>query len=136
MKPYLFLLLTLISGFTMLAQSTSESTEKQQSYSGLDSSLMQIKTVEEAKELALEHVNLSRPALLIRGGIAPTIIKNRNAFQNRYGVYYHEFGCLGPSTTILKAYNSVVFAYLDKQHGQQWREAVHPDTAGLDKPSE
>jgi hypothetical protein len=75
----------------------------------------------------------ARPRLLIVGGIAPAEVVRQETFEQQYGIQYHSYGCISPSSAGMRAYNQWVFQYLDATYGRQWRKTVRADVLGLEK---
>lgn len=75
----------------------------------------------------------ARPKLLIVGGIAPAEVVGQEKFEQPYGIQYHSYGCISPSSAGMRAYNQWVFHYLDATYGRQWRKTVRADVLGLEK---
>jgi hypothetical protein len=79
---------------------------------------------------AKQDILNGKPRLLLIGGIAPIYYKGQEVFERKYKVSYNEYGCTPPDEKCVKAYNKVIFAYLDKQYGRKWRKAVRKDVIG------
>lgn len=75
----------------------------------------------------------ARPRLLIVGGIAPAEVVGQEKFEQQYGIQYHSYGCISPSSAGMRAYSQWVFHYLDATYGRQWRKTVRADVLGLEK---
>lgn len=75
----------------------------------------------------------ARPRLLIVGGIAPAEVVRQETFEQQYGIQYHSYGCISPSSAGTRAYNQWVFQYLDATYGRQWGKTVRADVMGLEK---
>ena len=75
----------------------------------------------------------ARPKLFIVGGIAPAEVVGQERFEQQYGIQYHSYGCISPSSAGMRAYNQWVFQYLDATYGRQWRKTVRADVLGLEK---
>jgi hypothetical protein len=75
----------------------------------------------------------ARPKLFIVGGIAPAEVVRQERFEQQYGIQYHSYGCISPSSAGMRAYNQWVFQYLDATYGRQWRKTVRADVLGLEK---
>ena len=69
--------------------------------------------------------------LLLQGGIAPFVITTDKAFENKYQVYYYDFGCNAPNLECVKTYNELVFRHLTKLYGNKWKKEVRKDVIGL-----
>lgn len=71
--------------------------------------------------------------LLLQGGIAPVIYTTDEAFENKYGVYYYDFGCTAPDKKCIIRYNQRVFEYLTSTFGKGWKKQIRKDVIGLRK---
>ncbi|WP_443938384.1 FEKKY domain-containing protein [Pedobacter sp. MW01-1-1] len=71
--------------------------------------------------------------LLLQGGIAPVVISTDKDFENKYQVYYYDFGCNAPNLECVKTYNEFVFSHLTKLYGSKWKKTVRKDVIGLKK---
>lgn len=71
--------------------------------------------------------------LLLQGGIAPVVFSTDRAFENKYQVYYYDFGCIAPKLECVTKYNQLVFNYLTRLYGNKWRNDVRKDVLGLRK---
>ena len=69
--------------------------------------------------------------LFLQGGIAPMVYTTDNAFENKYGIYFHDFGCVSPDYNCIIKYNSKVFDYLNKTYGNKWKREIRKDVIGL-----
>ena len=68
---------------------------------------------------------------LIQGGIVATRVKGQEIFEQKYGVVYYDFGCVGPSNIRIDAYNKVVGNFMDRKYGKCWRKEVRKDVRGI-----
>ncbi len=83
-------------------------------------------------DAAQRDIENGKARLLLVGGIAPKIYGNEDAFEQKYGVSYHDYGCMPPSPlACLSAYNREVFIHLEKVYGHQWKEEIRDDVIGL-----
>ena len=92
-------------------------------------------------ETARRDIRNQQPRLLLVGGIAPIVhvcedqtgkrILCPNPARESYGIEYIEFGCTPPPKEHLRAYQEVVFNWLDDTYGKDWREVVRPDVKFL-----
>jgi len=69
--------------------------------------------------------------LLIQGGIVATHVKGQELFEQKYGVVYYDFGCVGPSDIRIEAYNKVIGTFMDRKYGKGWRKEVRKDVRGI-----
>lgn len=118
-----------IQPFSSWGQS-SKLTDEELNNSGV-SSLMFAAGTERARELSRADIEKGKPFLILQGGIAPVVHAKDSLFENKFGVYYYEQGCLSPGNEILEAYNFVIFEYLDEQYGKKWRKSVRRDVIGF-----
>lgn len=83
------------------------------------------------KYKAIYDIHYGRPKLLILGGIAPIVYVGQEKFEEKYGVGYHDYGCISPDYKCMLEYNQAVFDYLDQTQGKKWRKEVRKDVVGL-----
>jgi len=69
--------------------------------------------------------------LLLQGGIAPVVITTDKPFENKYQVYYYDFGCNAPNLECVKTYNEFIFDHLTKLYGNKWEKKIRKDVIGL-----
>lgn len=124
----LFLMLIFWCNFSM-AQS-KKLTDEDYSQSSLGA-LDFIKTSEEAYQLSVEDIKRGTPFILLQGGIAPVRYPSDEEFENLFGIYYFEQGCVASDFKLTKAYNSAVFDHLDKNFGKSWRKQIRKDAIGF-----
>ncbi|HYG38311.1 MAG TPA: hypothetical protein VD908_06825 [Cytophagales bacterium] len=89
--------------------------------------------IEKAQELAQADIDKGTPFLLLQSGIAPFTHATDGIFENDFKVYYYEQGCTGPGYEMMKAYNQVIFKYLDENYGKKWRKSIRKDVIGVKK---
>ena len=77
---------------------------------------------EEAERLAKNDIKNRTPFLLLMSGVAPAIITTDSEFENKYGVYFYEYGCGGPEHEVIIAYNRLIFNFLTKRYGSKWKQ--------------
>jgi hypothetical protein len=58
---------------------------------------------------------------------------NDDAFQKKYAIRYDYFACTFPEFECMGAYNAVMFEYLDKKFGKEWRKEARTDVIQLDR---
>ncbi len=85
------------------------------------------------KYKAIYDIHYDRPKLLISGGIAPIVYVGQEKFEEKYGIEYHDYGCISPDYKCMKEYNQTVFDYLDQTRGKKWRKEVRKDVVGFKK---
>ncbi len=72
--------------------------------------------------------------LMITGGTVYVIHSGQEKFKKKYGVGYHDFGeYLECSYRDMRAYNEVIFEWLNQHYGKKWQKDVRPDVVGLGK---
>lgn len=86
---------------------------------------------DEAKSFALNDINNNIPFLLVQGGISPIVYYTDSLFENKYHVFYLEFGCSGPKNEFIIEYNKSIFRYLTKTYNKKWRKGIRKDVIGL-----
>jgi len=80
------------------------------------------------KELAKKDISNNKIRIIINGGIAPTFYKNDYNFEKKYHVKFWTSGCQPPISNKCKSeYNKIVFNYLDKNYGENWRKEIRKD---------
>ena len=86
---------------------------------------------------ALADIKSGRPKLLFIGGVGgldvfdQTFDSKRSA--RKYGVVFHDFGCVPPDYECIDGYAYTVFNYLDTKYGKEWRKDAPEGTLFLDK---
>ncbi|WP_417236622.1 hypothetical protein [Bizionia paragorgiae] len=109
---------------------TSELKDEQLNNSGA-SKLTFITEEKEGEKLAKLDIHNGTPLFLLIGGIAPTTMANDSKFENKYEIYFYDFGCTGPDHEIVVAYNITVAKYLNKRYGMNWLKEVKNDIIGF-----
>lgn len=67
--------------------------------------------------------------IYIPGGFVPQENPNRRLMKTRFNIDFGQEGCIRiHNQKDLIAYNSIVFAYLDKKFGNNWRQFLTVDT--------
>jgi len=69
--------------------------------------------------------------LFLQGGIAPKAYTTDNAFENKYNIYFFDFGCTAPDPKCAIRYNEKVFEYLTGAYGKKWMKEIRKDIMGL-----
>lgn len=80
---------------------------------------------------ALKDISEGRIKLLLQSGEAPVVYLADSAFQKKYNLIYHDYGCISEPRTCMLQYNRTVFEYLDQTFGRRWRREVRKDVIGL-----
>lgn len=65
--------------------------------------------------------------LFLQGGIAPVIYSEDSIFENKYGVYFYDFGCISPDYKCVIKYNERVFEYLTNTYSKRWKKKLRKD---------
>ena len=85
------------------------------------------------KYKAIYDIHYGIPKLLISGGIVPIVYEGQEKFEEKYGVVYHDYGCISPDHKCVVEYNQTVFDFLDQEQGKKWRKEVRKDVVGVKK---
>lgn len=73
-------------------------------------------------------------SLYVLSGIVSKATKADEGYQKKFGVKYHDFGCVVPmDADFYKEYNKLVFIHLKKRFGKKWEKDVRKDSMGLDE---
>ena len=86
----------------------------------------------EIKNLAKQDIENGHPFLLLQGGIAPVLIATDPQFEDKYKIYFYEYGCTGADQNLIENYNKIIFDYLTDLYGKKWIKEVRDDVVGLD----
>jgi len=95
------------------------------------SKLIFAENLAKAADLAQSDIEKKIPFLLLQGGIAPVIYSTDNQFQEKYKIYYYEFGCTGLNYKFAAEYNKIMFGYLTQKYGNKWIRIIRKDVIGL-----
>jgi len=95
--------------------------------------LIMIADCEINKTIAERDIDKNKPRLLLASGIVPTVYNNQHKFERKYKVSYYEYGCVAPAHECMVQYNRIIFEYLDKKFGKDWRKDVREDIVGYKK---
>ncbi|MCX2575369.1 FEKKY domain-containing protein [Pedobacter sandarakinus] len=90
-----------------------------------------IEKCDEVENLFKADLNTKTIFLLLQSGISPVVITTDKNFENKYQVYYYDFGCNAPNTECVKTYNELVFRHLTRMYGNKWKKEVRNDVIGL-----
>ena len=72
--------------------------------------------------------------LFLESGEVPKVYANDKNFENKYGIYFYDFGDVGmPDYKCVIKYNYLVFDYLTKVYGKRWKKEIRKDIIGLSK---
>ena len=100
-------------------------------YNGSGAAQLMFVDCKRADSLFQRDLQRNTVFLLLQGGIAPTIRSGDIAFQNKYKVYFYDFGCSGPNQECMERYNFLAFTYLRKKYGKAWIKEIREDVIGL-----
>lgn len=133
---FLYFLALVTFGQTPGANSTTvqEKTEEQaveHRHNTGPSQLTFVSDESKARQLAESDRKNGTPFLLLMGGIAPVIVDTDTEFEEKYGVFFYEYGCTGSDDKMLTAYNETVFGFLTDRFGKKWMREVRKDVIGL-----
>ena len=68
------------------------------------------------------------------GGLKPSNFETDMAFQKKYAITYHDFGCLAPKTRdFYEQYNLLVFQYLSEKWDDEWQKDIKNNAIGFSK---
>lgn len=71
--------------------------------------------------------------IYLQGGIVSVIKKEDLAFQEKYGIRYHDSGCVATRDfDYYKLYNHHVFAYLSGKFGEDWKKELNTSAFGIE----
>lgn len=90
-----------------------------------------IEKCEDVETLFKANLKKQTLFLLLQDGTAPVVITTDKAFEDKYQVYYYDFGCNGPNLECVKAYNELVFKHLTNLNRNKWKKEIRKDVIGL-----
>jgi hypothetical protein len=87
-------------------------------------------------EGARKDIRKGEPRILFPGGFGSPDLDSKadKAFEQKYGVTFYSQGCIRMEDDDETGYNEVVFAYLDKKFGEEWRNELRHDAIGFEAP--
>lgn len=88
-------------------------------------------TCEEINEWIKTDLDNNTIFLFLQGGIAPIEYVTDKDFENKYGIYFFDFGCVAPDYKCVIKYNNLVFDYLTEKFGNKWSKKIRKDVIGL-----
>lgn len=129
MKKSIFIVLFILQGIFILAQSRilTDSTLNESGAVELDFATTKAETI----ELANRDIEKGMPFILLQSGIAPKTNPKDSVFEERFGVHYLEFGCIGADFELMKEYNFVIFNFLTHKFGKKWERSIRKDAIGF-----
>ncbi|TCI84525.1 hypothetical protein [Tenacibaculum sp. M341] len=83
------------------------------------------------KLTAEKDIKMNKPRLLLASGIVPFLEIGQEKIENKYNFKYYDFGCILPHIECAEQYNKIIFNYLDKKYGMNWRKDIRKDVIGL-----
>lgn len=118
MKKYIYIIVLLISSLSFAQTESGTGCTKHLAIS--------------AKMNFEEDLKNNKVTIYLRGGIVSVIKEEDLLFEEKYGIGYHDFGCLAMGDfEYYKMYNHQVFAYLSKKFGEDWKKEVNANAFGL-----
>lgn len=69
--------------------------------------------------------------LFLQGGISPVEYTTDKNFENKYGIYFFDFGCISAPEKCTIEYNTRVFDYLTRKFGKEWMNKIRKDVIGF-----
>lgn len=68
------------------------------------------------------------------GGLKPYNYELTQAFQKKFSITYHDFGCLAPmNMDYYQKYNQLVFQYLKNKWGTEWEKDIKDNAIGFNR---
>ena len=130
MKLEILSILLLISSFTF--GQNRELTDDEYNNSTVGKiTFVNPKTCEQIDDWIKSDFDNNNVYLFLQGGIAPVEYTTDKNFENKYGIYFFDFGCVPPSEKCVIEYNSKVFDYLEKTYGEKWKKEIRDDVIGF-----
>jgi hypothetical protein len=90
-------------------------------------SFINVEDVETIISMAHDDIHTGKAFLLLSSGLAPNINSTDIIFENKYNVYYYDYGCVSPSSATIEAYNEVIFCHLTNNYGKGWMTEIRTD---------
>ncbi|MFC5269068.1 hypothetical protein [Adhaeribacter terreus] len=86
---------------------------------------------EAAKNFAQQDIKNDSAFIYVLGGIAIIEYTTDEAFEKRYNVRFHSYGCNSAQQQCLINYNWLIFDYLETKFGKIWRKEIRKDAVGF-----
>ncbi|MEN2402143.1 hypothetical protein GKZ90_0020305 [Flavobacterium sp. MC2016-06] len=86
---------------------------------------------EEIQKLAKLDIENQIPFLLLQGGIDQMISYKDQKFEEKFKIYFFNYGCIAPSEKVESIYNQVIFNYLFAKYGKSWIKEIRKDIPGF-----
>ena len=68
------------------------------------------------------------------GGIAASITKEDMEFAKKFGIIFHDFGCIAPlDFEEYESKNAQVFDWLNETYGTDWQKEMKSSALGFEK---
>jgi hypothetical protein len=123
MKMILIIAMMMLSGISYGQESNKEENSKPMAFAKV--------TPEQKFEY---DSNRSSFTIYTVGGLKPYNHETTEAFQKKFNISYHDFGCIAPvSMTFFETYNLLVFQHLQKQYGNDWQKDIRDNAIGINK---
>lgn len=122
MKKYIFTLMLLFAIANTYAQDKQHNTQQKN---------MAFETISPEKKF---ERNLAKNSFTIYtlGGLKPDNLNASRAFQEKYSVTYHDFGCLAPGNLeFYQKYNLLVYQHLSTKWGSEWETGIKDNAIGF-----
>jgi hypothetical protein len=62
---------------------------------------------------------------------SPIVYATDSAFETKYNVRFHDYGCIGASNLNMMSYNGIMFDFLESKYGKVWRKEIRKDAVGF-----
>lgn len=128
-KIFLIILLTPMMTFGQNRQLTQE--ELENSILGIIEFLSPEDCESEIDSLFEADVKNNSIFLFLVSGINSVTHEKDDIFENKYQIYYKDFGCISPSNECMIQYNQRVFEFLNKKFGNEWLKEICEDVIGF-----
>lgn len=85
------------------------------------------------KKPTFQRITKTKTIYLL-GGIAASLTKEDMEFAKKYGITFHDFGCIAPvNFEEYESKNAQVFDWLNKTYGTDWQKEVKASALGFEK---
>ncbi|WBX70343.1 FEKKY domain-containing protein [Tenacibaculum retecalamus] len=88
-------------------------------------------TCEQVDKWIKADFNNQNVYLFLQNGIESVEYTTDKEFENTYGIYFFDFGCVQPSEKCVIEYNTRVFDYLTEEYGKKWKREIRDDVIGF-----
>ncbi|MBT2557265.1 hypothetical protein J7E24_05680 [Hymenobacter sp. ISL-91] len=133
MQILVFILITSSLTFSTLSVVGQQRKLTLEEYSSSGVNKLTFYSAECAKASSLAEIDIVKqmPFLVLKSGLAPQAFASDTTFENTYGVFYKETGCVGPVQECVVLYNQRIFEYLMDTYGNRWMRTVRKDVVGF-----